>query len=80
MQQGRPLGGQQLVQRSLDLVAMGDAESRQAEGAGDLDEIGIIRQVDFTVIFLVEQFLPLAHQAERGIVEQNDLQGDVVAI
>ena len=72
------------LDRRVDLVRVLHADAHAAVGVGELDEVRDVPravpgvQVGVGVPGLVEQRLPLAHHAERGVVDQRHLDGDVV--
>ncbi len=63
-----------------DLLALANSEGVDAERLRDGDEVRIVGQVDLAIVLVEEQLLPLAHQTQRRIVEQHDLQRDAVAL
>ena len=63
MKQVWPITVQHGVESRFNLVFTGDVLARDAEGAGQHKEIGIIGQGSFAIAFLEKQLLPLSHHA-----------------
>ena len=63
MKQVRPIAVQHGVERRFNLIFTGDVLTRDAEGAGQGEEIGVIGESRFAVALLEEQLLPLANHS-----------------
>ena len=75
MGQAGAVGGQQALDAFGHLIAAIDTEGLDAEGLGHLHEVRIVGQVDLGIVLGEEQLLPLAHQAQRGVVDSTIFSG-----
>src|SRR5215207_5646572 len=59
------------LNRAIDLIRMSYSARRNAVGLGQLHEVGVtVVEHDRLIVGVVEQLLPLAHHAQRAIVEE----------
>ena len=75
-QQVRAVGLEQGVYCLVDVVAAVEAQRGNSEGARDLDEVRVVREIHFAESAGEEQLLPLAHEAQRLVVDEEDNDSD----
>jgi hypothetical protein len=66
-----------LLDRGVDLRAVGDADRLDAVGVGELHEVGLADR-DRDVVVLVEQLLPLPDHAEVAVVDDRELHRELL--